>query len=973
MTTALTTVKPDRQEATEFLAALFGHYFSDNDGWVEFRFLPPEKGQKLEFLPAWARQGKLDAGGWKELSRRNQSAHIIFGVNPRTIQKGRAVDIEAIICLWADVDGKDEGKTAAWKRVEEFPIQPSMVVDSGQHGYHCYWLLRRPLLDITEDIRLEVRQILKGLSKSQLKSDPQRTDLSSCLRLPGTMNIKPGMEPKRCSLVYCHPEQTFTLSDFAAYRDSSFKEPEGYDEELPPFGDRNLLVSAESEADALKTVDELQISKRHLTMILTGKGKGLKNESDRSARDMAIIRALVWAGYGYATIKSIFFNPWLKCADRIKEAGEAKLKWDVQKALKWYEQLKIHGTPQSRWILTIKNNPILTPPEKQAKIKEFVVADLLTSPEALGEGFYEDESGPYYFFHNEERSLIDLDSAEFDHFIEGRFVVTQNDFQEFKRALKATIYASKKKVVPRFVHYYDEEKGALYMDNGANGIYRLEGGEIKLLDNGDEGVFFKHEGGLMPFEWKPDVKVVNYFQDEVPDDHKQYSNPLAGVPLGLSLEKFQNSYLDEFLVSRTSFATEEEHHILPEEQKLLLIIYFYSLFFESILTEKPIVAFIGKMASGKSFISTSIGKILFGFRFDRCSFPDTDDNLKTVLGEERYVVFDNVTKISRDLQNTLCNYATGRPKIGKREPYKKTQQKGEPHCFVALTSCEPKGWQQDLMRRVLLFNTQQIRTVIGQDELLAPLMKNRDNLMTEIIENLNSVVAILRQWKDAHPENPPGIIASWMSFGQKVTSWFGSRKKFRAVIAKLAAKKEETLLDEDPLWWVLEYVLFERWSGERDSSDQGCSIEPISTRALFQFLSEEAKEMKLLREFEHWYRSRASLGKRLANIKEELAKRIEVEEIPGRARMKFWGFRRKEETAEAKMEQPVGTDWDELAKATARNFEEPEMTPPDAELLSVPETDEDLVELGRLLEETSPDDPLYLRILQLLGRFKAGT
>ena len=31
MTNALATVKPDRQEATEFLTALFGHYFSDND------------------------------------------------------------------------------------------------------------------------------------------------------------------------------------------------------------------------------------------------------------------------------------------------------------------------------------------------------------------------------------------------------------------------------------------------------------------------------------------------------------------------------------------------------------------------------------------------------------------------------------------------------------------------------------------------------------------------------------------------------------------------------------------------------------------------------------------------------------------------------------------------------------------------------------------------------------------------------
>jgi hypothetical protein len=39
------------------------------------------------------------------------------------------------------------------------------------------------------------------------------------------MNIKLGMEPKRCTLIECHPERTFTLSDFAAYRDTS-KQPE---------------------------------------------------------------------------------------------------------------------------------------------------------------------------------------------------------------------------------------------------------------------------------------------------------------------------------------------------------------------------------------------------------------------------------------------------------------------------------------------------------------------------------------------------------------------------------------------------------------------------------------------------------------------------------------------------------------------------------------------------------------------------
>jgi hypothetical protein len=45
-TTALETVKSDRKEASEFLAALFEHYLSDNDGYVEPRFKPPEKDAK---------------------------------------------------------------------------------------------------------------------------------------------------------------------------------------------------------------------------------------------------------------------------------------------------------------------------------------------------------------------------------------------------------------------------------------------------------------------------------------------------------------------------------------------------------------------------------------------------------------------------------------------------------------------------------------------------------------------------------------------------------------------------------------------------------------------------------------------------------------------------------------------------------------------------------------------------------------
>ena len=52
---------------------------------------------------------------------------------------------------------------------------------------------------------------------------------------------------------------------------------------------------------------------------------------------------------------------------------------------------------------------------------------------------------------------------------------------------------------------------------------------------------------------------------------------------------------------------------------------------------------------------------------------------------------------------------------GKREPYKKHLQPGVPKVFFALTSTETKDWNDEFMRRVLLFNTKPLRRVTGEE------------------------------------------------------------------------------------------------------------------------------------------------------------------------------------------------------------------------------------------------------------------
>jgi hypothetical protein len=77
-------------------------------------------------------------------------------------------------------------------------------------------------------------------------------------------------------------------------------------------------------------------------MIITAR-EGLRTTA-RSARDMAIIRALVWAARLCHDQVYLLQSLAQNCR-RIKEAGEAKLKWDVQKALP-LRRLRIHGTAE---------------------------------------------------------------------------------------------------------------------------------------------------------------------------------------------------------------------------------------------------------------------------------------------------------------------------------------------------------------------------------------------------------------------------------------------------------------------------------------------------------------------------------------------------------------------------------------------------------------------------------------------------
>jgi hypothetical protein len=89
----------------EFLETLFSRYFQKREGYCEFRI--KEKSSSI-CEPIFFEPKELDDEALEGLRELNSNCHIFFGVNPRPRNQGKKeADIRDVICLWADVDGKD--------------------------------------------------------------------------------------------------------------------------------------------------------------------------------------------------------------------------------------------------------------------------------------------------------------------------------------------------------------------------------------------------------------------------------------------------------------------------------------------------------------------------------------------------------------------------------------------------------------------------------------------------------------------------------------------------------------------------------------------------------------------------------------------------------------------------------------------------------------------------------------------------
>jgi len=221
-----------QKELTKFFKAIFGGI----KGCIDIRTFVHTRNKDKKtithqvnhlFRPI-TKSGVVDLISLLNSENFTKNKNIHFGVAPRVInaggrQTGGESDIKVLPVLWCDADCKREKqpelptKEEMMKKIEKFEIPPSIIVDSGL-GYHFYWLLKIPILIKNNKILLEIKGILKGLAL-QLGGDVTGQDISHCLRVPGTKNIKPecpsGLPVK---IVKFEPDLKYEVEKFQKYK-----------------------------------------------------------------------------------------------------------------------------------------------------------------------------------------------------------------------------------------------------------------------------------------------------------------------------------------------------------------------------------------------------------------------------------------------------------------------------------------------------------------------------------------------------------------------------------------------------------------------------------------------------------------------------------------------------------------------------------------------------------------------------------
>jgi len=466
--------------------------------------------------------------------------------------------------------------------------------------------------------------------------------------------------------------------------------------------------------------------------------------------------------------------------------------------------------------------------KKAFEIKQ-VVSTLIINDMLNSGRFYKTREQLCYYFDEEQKELHRIgDDRTLGAKIEDLYGINPSE-QEYSFLIEAMITEALRRGELTTIHqfaFYDIDANILYVYNNLNGIYRLDGKEIKLVSNGADGVLFLSDELCEPFEY---------------------------VDIG------DQRFVKPLIIDPINFGDGGGVNLNKREQRVLFTLDILTKFFESLLPTKPIVTFIGPKGSGKTMAQRLLLKVLLGSKFDVTSITKEDD-FDAAVTANYIVAFDNVDGRIDWLNDKLAHTATGKM-IQKRELYTTNRNvRFFPKCFLMLNARTPQFKREDVTDRLLLFRTETLDQKRSEAEIITEVMKMRNEIWSELLNNLNKIVEAFA--KANRDFTTVYRIADWAKTAFKIAEILEQGEEFLALLDKMDKAQSEFLLEDDPI-----FICLDAWLATKKNVGR-----EVTSSTLFNDFQNIAKEEGI----SFPYRNATSFGIRLRNIIDDLREFFEV-------------------------------------------------------------------------------------------------
>jgi hypothetical protein len=450
-----------------------------------------------------------------------------------------------------------------------------------------------------------------------------------------------------------------------------------------------------------------------------------------------------------------------------------------------------------------------------------------------------------FYFHSPTKQLFDLDGFEFGAMLSDTFGLNQTE-SEFKFTLtdlnnEAHLRGQVTQIYR--LAYYDRQTNTLYIDKFDGTVYRLNGENIEIVDNGTDGVMFTK----LP-SWEP-YKYVK----------------------GSNIDGLLNATLiDDIPFQKDSFAP-----LTSGEQRMVFSLWIFSIFFESLLPTKPILAIIGEKGSGKTTTLRRVVRLLFGSKADVFGLErDKEDAFIANITHNYVAVFDNLDGRISWINDRLALTATS-SLIGRRKLYTTNEAVYyQPRCFLALTSRNPQFKRDDVVDRLILLKVERLEHFCPESEILETIASQRDLLWTELLKDLNSIVA--RLGKENGKPRTDFRMSDWATLCWRIAELQGVGDPFDSILYKLSLEQANFAMEDDPLYLCLALWLQNQTNVGRE----------INSKTLFDELSVIAEKEKI-----GWdYKSTISFAKRLNNVGSNLKQLLGLDIRKDNRGRKYYAF-----------------------------------------------------------------------------------